>query len=76
MMEYDIVELKGLQATKKELNALIKEVWKPLGGICVTNIATENGVDSWYAQAMIRESHPLYAIDTQNNKVIAVHELN
>lgn len=56
--KYIIAEYKTIGELEEEVNGLMEEGWKPLGGVCVTNITDNDGTTSWYAQAMIRETEP------------------
>lgn len=59
---YCIIECDSRNETSELVMNLVKEGWIPCGGVAVTNIENTNGeIDSWYAQAMIKNDEALSA---------------
>ena len=56
-MKYKIVSCYEKYKMEREVEELIKEGWKPQGGICLAIIfpSSPSGTQSEYAQAMTKE---------------------
>ncbi len=53
-MEYTVVREHNLEVLIRKVSDLVKQGWKPLGGIAVVAIAPIAGIFLYY-QAMIKE---------------------
>lgn len=54
-MEYKVIQENSILGLENELNKLLKEGWKPQGGICVVRNITGFGTNEYlYLQAIIK----------------------
>ena len=49
-MEYQVVSEQDRSKLETKVNELIREGWKPQGGVCVTGVMAR-----WFYQAMVKE---------------------
>ena len=52
IMEYHVIQNESLGGLSKEVRKVIKQGWRPQGGVCVW--IEHSG--TWFAQAMVRET--------------------